>query len=211
MIYSNLLATNFKPLVLDNSVLVNLFSLQYGVRIRECIQNKFIIPDRVVDEFTRRPDDVKQREAFIQRLLDKELIEIRGFQSEEEKSLFEQLTDEQTSLGDGEAMTISTAFCNNYVPVIDENKGTKEAKKLMKSIPVARSTDILMHASVHKSLTEQDYASSVSNALSIGKMHVDLRMRDSIVDLIGVDKALECHSLPDFKSFKRKIEAQRNT
>lgn len=211
MTFSKLLELTSKALVLDNSVLVNLFASQCGASVLQCISNHVIVPDVVVDEFTRRPYQLDLRKTFIQHLVNEELVEIRDRYTEDETALFNLLTDDQISLGDGESMTISIAVCNNCIPVIDEEKGTEKARKLTGDSPIARSTDILMHSSVYRSFSDQDYADCVFRALHIGRMHVELEQRDSIVELIGVQRALLCNSLPEFNDFKRTIGEQSNT
>ena len=205
MTFSNLLTSNFSTLVIDNSVLVNLFACEQGVRILRCIPNHILIPDKVIDEFNRKPDELMYKPKFIQQLLEESLVEMKCMDTIYERNLYNRLIDDGISLGDGEAATISIASFNKFIPVIDESKGRKEAAKVMGDVAIPRSTDLLMHSKVFDTLSAQEYADSIFHALQAGHMHVAPEECTSIVNLIGDHRALLCNSLPNYKSLKAEI------
>jgi len=111
---------------------------------------------------------------------------------------FEQLVigDAKDTLDDGEAATIAHAASLNGIAVFDESKATRLCAQRFPELRLACTVDIFSHADVRTALGNDGLAAAVFNALFHGRMRVFPHHVEWVVELIGIDRAGLCTSLP---------------
>lgn len=199
MTCSSCLADDLTPLVLDTSVLINLHACSHGEQILAAIPNDVLVSDIVVRELDHETSHSNGENQFIHGLVSQAVVKVaqlddRGYQ------LYESLICGPGSLDDGEAATIATAAALDFIPVIDERKGRARAKALVSNQAIAWSLDLLLHPSVQTGLPDGKHVEAIYRALRDGRMRINEERCDAVVELIGVEHALECTSLPGFKT-----------
>lgn len=198
MICSSSLANDLTPLVLDASVLINLHACSFGEKILAAIPNTIVVPDIVVRELGHETSRINGEHRFLENLLARQQVHLSSL-DDGGWAIFERLTTTSPSLGDGEAATIAIAAINTHRPVIDDAKGRKRAQELV-NITSAWSLDLLVHPGVRNGLENDGYIDAVYLALREGRMRIDEERCDAVVQLIGAARALQCPSLPGFKT-----------
>lgn len=207
MICSSSLADDLTPLVLDTSVLINLHACSRGEQILMAIPNTIAVPDIVVRELGHETSRINGEHKFLEGLLARQKVRPVSL-DDAGWAIFEKLTASHPSLGDGEAATIAIATTSAHRPVIDDAKGRKSTETLIGKRTAAWSLDLLVHPNVQEGLGN-GYIEAIYLALREGRMRIDEERCDTIVELIGVERALQCPSLPGFKArrerWKREI------
>ena len=199
MTCSSSLAEDLTPLVLDTSVLINLHACSNGERILAAIPNKILVPEIVVRELDHETSHSNGENQFIRQLISQAIVKVvqlddKGYQQ------YETLVCSPGSLDDGEAATIAAASALGFIPVIDERKGRARAETIINGKTVAWSLDLLVHPNVQAGLPNGEYIEAIYLALRDGRMRIDEDRCDVVVQLIGVERALDCTSLPGFKT-----------
>ena len=146
MTYSTLLEHNTKTLVLDTSVLLNLFSCNYGVRICKCLPNKILLSNIVLDEFWSRYE-INEKKRFIENLDNENLIDRYSIDDIHMIRNFDELR--KSGLGLGEIATIDIANIHKLIPVIDEKKLQKSQRintdcRKLPVLPILSCTDLFI-------------------------------------------------------------------
>ena len=196
--YSNSLANSLTTLVLDTSVVINLHASTYGSRILEALPNSTLVPQTVAAELERESRKNCGERHFLEDLAAAGNARVVPM-SEREYRVFEKLVSGCPSLGDGEAATISIATRKHHCPIIDERQGRLQARALLSGPPPAWSLDLFRHPHVISALGTNDSVHALYLALREGRMRIHEAHCDHVVSLIGVERALECKSLPGFK------------
>lgn len=199
MICSSSLADDLTPLVLDTSVLINLHACSLGEQILTAIPNTIVVPDIVVRELKHETSRINGEHQFLEDLLVRQKVRPVSL-DDAGWAIFEKLTASPSSLGDGEAATIAIATTSAHRPVIDDAKGRKRTEALISKRTAAWSLDLLVHPKVREGLENDGYIEAIYLALREGRMRIDEERCDAIVELIGVERALHCPSLPGFKA-----------
>lgn len=198
MICSSSLADDLSALILDTSVIINLHACSIGDQIIAAIPNDIAVPDIVVQELQHETGRANGEHRFLQDLI--ALKRVRSLPlSDAAWLVFERLTTATSSLGDGEAATIALAATSGFRPVIDDVKGRKAAELLIRGIAPAWSLDVLLHPEVRNEVGVSASHDAIYNALRIGRMRIDDERCDAVVELIGVERAITCTSLPGYK------------
>jgi predicted nucleic acid-binding protein len=198
MIYSSYLNNDSTPLVLDTSVIINLHASTFGEQILSALPNGVLVPQIVVQELEHETSYLNGEYWFILDLIANGKVHL-AILEEREYELFEEMISTSPSLDDGEAATIAIAACRGFVPVIDEKKGRARAKDFIPNQAPAWSLDLFRHAQVVAALGEADSIHCLHLALRDGRMRIHSNHCEQVVKLIGVQRALFCVSLPDFK------------
>lgn len=202
MACSSCLVDDRPPLILDTSVLINLHASSSGRQILANIPNDIFVSDTVVRELDHETSHSKGDNNFIHGLISQAVVSVVQL-DEQSYQLYEQLISGSGSLDDGEAATIATAVTSNFIPIIDERKGRTKARILVGDRVVAWSLDLFLHPSVKTGLPHGDFIEAVYLALREGRMRIDEERCDAVVELIGIERALHCTSLPRFKARKK--------
>lgn len=203
MTCSSFLADTTAALVLDTSVIINLYACGYGEKILATIPNRVLLPQAVIGELEREAGRSDAELAFANRLMDHQTAELTWL-DEHSFGIFETLISGSPSLGDGEAATIALASANAAIPVIDERKGRNRAASLLSLPALPWSLDLLLHPALHAALTEAERVKALYDALRNGRMRIDEGVCDAVAALIGISRALQCTSLPNYKT-RRKV------
>nr|WP_047168236.1 hypothetical protein [Sphingomonas sp. Y57] len=187
------------PLVLDTSVLINLHASTFGEQVLRLIPNDILLPETVVAEINKETGQTNGESGFLQDLITNDVVKVVQM-DEAQANLFETLICSPNSLDDGEAATIAVALLQGFLPIVDERKGRARAQSLMNGEAPAWSLDLFVHPAVQTGLIGNRYTEAVYLALRDGRMRIDETRCDAVVQLIGVERAKECTSLPNFKT-----------
>lgn len=203
MTFSSSLSDDFATFVIDTSVLINLASCKRGKEILQVIDNPFVLAEEAANEIRfgngSRIEPVK---SFLQDVLDTNLVRIATL-SIEERIVYDRITGMYLNLDDGESATIAVAKCRNFTPIIDEKIGRRVAINEFGDGRVMASLDVLAHPKVESHFEHIDFRNLIYLALNVGRMNVLPLHRDYIIELIGIELALKCPSLPNFKALIR--------
>lgn len=192
MNFSSSLSNPDLALVIDTSVLINIHHSTYGVPILSAIPNNIIVPTRVRVEFDQGGLSDRQ---FLLNLEKRGLIAVHEM-TDEELDLFGQLA---SKLDDGESATIAIAIRRGMLPVIDEKKGRTEAMAHSNSVEPGWSLDLLRHPAVLSSLGEEFAKDALFLALRDNHMRIPEEQAETVISLIGEDRARLCTCLPNYK------------
>ena len=199
MTCSSSLADDLTPLILDTSVLINLHACSFGAQIVTAIPNAIAVSEIVVRELEHETSRINGEHQFLQGLIAQQVVQPVSL-DEAGWRIFEKLTKATPSLGDGEAATIAIAATRQFRPIIDDAKGRKSVEAFVSGSAAAWSLDLLVHPDVRKGLANGGYVEAVYLALRVGRMRIDEARCDAVVTLIGTERALQCTSLPGFKT-----------
>ncbi|HMQ92336.1 hypothetical protein [Amaricoccus sp.] len=198
MTFSSSLADESRPLVLDTSVLINLHACTFGERILMALPNAIVVTQAVADELDNETGRRNGDHRFLHGLAGKGTIEIVAM-TDDEYELFAALTSGASSLDDGEAATIAVAARRDLRAVIDERKGRAQAVTRMGGEEPGWTLDLLQHPAARRSLGDAEIAKAIYLALREGRMRIPQEHGDAIVALIGIERALHCPCLPNYK------------
>jgi predicted nucleic acid-binding protein len=209
MTFSSALTDDPRPLVLDTSVLINLHACTFGERILTAIPNAVVVPDVVAVELDNETGRRNGDHGFLHGLVGQGKISIVAMTDDEYED-FSALTSGTASLDDGEAATIAVAVRRRFRAVIDEKKGRAQAVMRMGGEGPGWTLDLLQHPAVPRTLGEADQTEAIYLALREGRMRIPQELGGAIVALIGMDRALHCSCLPNYKGLIKGREGFRN-
>ncbi|OZG73089.1 hypothetical protein BTA51_11365 [Hahella sp. CCB-MM4] len=204
MKYSCCLTNTKSPLVLDTSVIINLHASGEAKSIIETLPNPIMVTENVLNEIRGEYNDSSAQKFLLRDLQAQELIAIVPL-SEGDLARYTELVSEPRSLDDGEAATIAVALENNHIAVVDERKGLQRLQDEKPGCCTPTTIDLLLHPSVINIFGTTYVADLVFNALSEARMRILLEHREAVVDLIGIERALKCNSLPNFKQWRGQV------
>ena len=198
MTFSSCLIDDETPLVLDTSVLINLHASTYGERILDALPHDIIVSKEVAAELDNETSKAGGEHNFLHNLVAKGDVQIIAM-DEAEFYFFTTLVSSPFSLDDGESATIAIAQNRNMQPVLDERKGRAKAARAMPRRTPGWTLDLLRHPSVLAQLSDADAVEALYLALLVGQMRIAEEHCDDVVALIGINRAKECTSLPNYK------------
>ncbi len=183
------------PIILDASAVINLNGSGAASAILSALGRDFIVPQDVYDELKRGATNGRRDFEALDDLIGEKIIRCQDIGAGYD--LFETLTigPSALTLDDGEAATIALAFELNGAAVVDESKGRRLALQLASGVPLLASVELFCHPVVKNALGGE-MADAVFNALQQARMHVLPSHHAWIVKLLGLERALLCHSLP---------------
>lgn len=197
MTYSSSLSDETTALVLDTSALINLHASRRGGDILNAIPNPMIVAQIVAGELDHETSRRGGEEAFLRALSRAGQVELADL-SEEEFTIFYELTSSSSSLDDGEAATIALARARGLVPVIDERRGRTQAKSIIGAEP-AWSLDLLFHPEATARLGNDLFGDALYHALRDGRMRIPHECTHQVVGIIGDERARHCTCLPGYR------------
>lgn len=191
------LSDRHKAIVLDASVLINLNATGCGKEILSSVPQECITPTQVIEELNRGAIRGHSDCQKVEYLLDGGQLIAKSISVSAEE-LYESLIagDAATTLDDGEAATIALASELGAAAIIDERKALKLCERRFPNLPVVTTPDLLLGTSVKDALGCTKVADALFKALTIGRMRVPARLQAAIIDLIGIERAALCTSLP---------------
>lgn len=205
MTYSSYTTDDLTPLILDTSVLINLYASTYGACILTALPNDVQVPELVATELEHETSKTNGEHQFIQELVASSKVQLVAL-NDREWRVYAALVSSSPSLGDGEAAAIAIAACRHHLPVIDERKGRLQAQIHCAGRLPHWSLDIFRHPQVVTALGAVDSINALYLALRDGRMRIHEDHCDHVVNFIGLQRALECSSLPGYKI--RRLEWQ---
>lgn len=210
MIFSSSLSDNPTSLVIDTNVLINLAACQPGKEILKIIDNRFVLSESAANEirdgYGARIEPVK---SFLRDVLEEDLVRIVAL-SAEERRVQDRILGKYLNLDDGESATIAVAKCRNFTPIIDEKIGRRVAINEIGDGCVMTSLDVLTHPKVTSHFDDVAFQHLIFLALNVGRMNILPVHRDYVIDLIGVEQAMKCPSLPNFRALMREWAEESN-
>lgn len=200
----NCLASGDKSVIIDTSVAINLNGTQFSEGIIKAFNARFLMMEIAYGELTPGYNDAN----LVGNLSERGLLDVAPLCPEGEK-VFLKLVSGQASktLDDGEAATIAFAHMTGSIAAIDERKATALCGKDYPSLGLVSTIDILSHPNVLNALGEKNLAEAVYNALKFARMRVSDDKVDWVLQVIGIDKAMECSSLS--KVARQNLEKMR--
>lgn len=185
------------PLVLDASVVVNLNATGFADRVLDAIPAGVFIPDPVVRELQRGTKMGYSDATDLDMLLAQGLINTLKVPVSVQSEYISLVSGSSTSsLGDGEAATIASAFAMRAWAGIDERKARRICRESYKDVRVASTIDILAHPEVVRSLSDDEFSSALLAALEVANMQVQKHHMDWVVAHIDPNRLSGCLSLP---------------
>jgi len=161
--------------VLDASAVINLNATDCAHDILRALGDRIVVVDTVVDELAVGTRTSREDPAKLQDL-------VAGRASE--------------TLDDGEAASIAFALESGGAVVIDERKANRICRERFPQLRLACTVDIFLHPAVGAALGRERLISAVLSALQRARMQVPVHHLASVVDLVGVEQAGRCPSLP---------------
>jgi predicted nucleic acid-binding protein len=163
-----------------------------------------VVPEVVADELDTETGRRNGDHGFLHGLVAQGKISIVAL-TDDEYELFAALISGTPSLDDGEAATITVAANREFRAVIDEKKGRAQAVARMGGEEPCWTLDLLQHPAARRSLGDAALTEAIYLALREGRMRIPQELGDAIVTLIGMERALHCSCLPNYKGLlKRK-------
>jgi predicted nucleic acid-binding protein len=185
-------------LVVDTSVAINLYATGAGERILSALPNEILVPEIVIRDLDHDHGRKTGEYEFLLELISKGRVKSVKL-NDSGWFIFEKLASAASSIGDGEASVIAVASSLGVVPVLDDAKARAYGPIHTRGTLPAWSLDILVHPFVEARLGPDSFADSIYLALQNGRMRIDEERCQPVVELIGIEHALKCPCLPNFK------------
>jgi predicted nucleic acid-binding protein len=183
-------------LVIDTSVLLNLLGSCRPQFLLNHIPFEVIVPQAVFREITREPNMEAKTDADLSRLIERGSLRVVEPDREvEEIALSLTGAPSPDDLDDGEAFAIAQAVVMNARLTIDERKGRRIVERQFPQIVCLFTLDLIEQAALRASLGEAELAQLIYSALFWTRMRIPNERRDSIISLIGKERARKCPSL----------------
>lgn len=184
-------------LVADASAIINLIATGCARDIFSALPNHVFVVDVVPGELEAGRQRGRETCDRLKELVASGVIDIVELNDDATRH-FEELVvgPAATTLDDGEAATIAYALAHAGTALIDERKATRICGERFPELRLACTVDVLNHPEVQRQLGAQALADAVFNALDGARMRVLPQHLEWIVELIGVERAALCESLP---------------
>lgn len=183
-------------LVLDTSVAINLVCTGMADDILVALGSKVHLPARVLSELRNGRAYGHNQADVIERLLDRDLLELVPLQDDSLTAFFELVSGTTAeSLGDGEAATIAIALKTRSIAVIDEQKARKIINKRHQSLPTIMTMDLLMKQEATQAFPRERIERAVIDALQFGRMQVATRHYTWLVERLDGKTLESCPSV----------------
>lgn len=192
-------------IVVDASTIINLNATGYGASILGAIPNPVIITDVVQSELLEDSRSGRNDGQLVAALISAGLLSIAKL-DDLKGTHFEELVigrgDE--TLDDGEAATIAFGIEIGAIVLVDERKANRICAHRFPRLLVGSSLDLFSHDAVLSALGKDALSDAVHNALQRARMRVPMPYVDWVANLIGLDRAILCESLP--RSVRAELE-----
>ncbi|NBC32969.1 MAG: hypothetical protein GVY13_09875 [Alphaproteobacteria bacterium] len=185
-------------LVIDASVLLNLLGTGRPAGVLAALNRRVLVESGTLrgevktDPVTRNSAKAVVAELFSQSALEEVCL------SDQAMPTFMRLTGgpPPDDLEDGEAATIAHALDIGGVAVLDERKAIRIVRERWPDLPQLTTLDLLASPDIHAVFGSTVQAELVHTALMTARMRVSDPFFDWVVDLIGVEQARLCPSIP---------------
>lgn len=193
----SLLANQLAPVVIDASVAINLNASGIGEAILRAIPNTTFICDIALTEVRDDRRSGRADATLTGTLISAQVLRVVPLSDAAELE-FEKLVVGPASetLDDGEAATLALALSMGGIATLDERKGHRLARERYPTLIVSWTAELFAYPKVQELLGRDQLAEGVFRSLRDARMRVPDSHVQWVVDLIGVDRAAECLSLP---------------
>lgn len=184
-------------LVADTSVIINLNASGFARNIIQALPGKVVITDAVKTELEEGRSYGWKDADMLEMYFADGLIEVVDL-NETAAQKFEGLVTGPAvmTLDDGEAATIAYSDVNKTIALIDERKANRICAERFPELTVKCTVDLFAHSCVETRLGQDNLKLAVFNALYHGQMRVFPHHIEWVVNLIGINRANMCNSLP---------------
>ncbi|WP_295167457.1 hypothetical protein [uncultured Brevundimonas sp.] len=183
--------------IADASVLINLAATGRCSEILAALGAPVALVDVVLRELQRGSANGHGVLDHIEPLIESGQIRVLEMEAADEApylSLVAGGTAE--TLDDGEAATLVVAARLAAIALIDERKATAIAKRRFSSLELRSSTDLLFATLPDEGAHTGPLADALFSALQGARMRVPAHWQTRVVEVLGVERASLCHSLP---------------
>lgn len=184
-------------LVADASTIINLNGSGRAEDILRILPHKMIVTENAVIELERGRQEAHKDAEKLAHLIEAGLV-LRETFGPGGLHIYEELVSGPAveSLDDGEAATIAYAFEVNGVALIDDRKAWSLCSRKYPTVSLASTSELLVHSEITARLGEDDQADAIFAALQVARMRVPHELHQTVIRIIGQDRATLCHSLP---------------
>jgi len=184
-------------IVIDASTAINLNASGYAREILAAMPNAVLVTDVVLGELHEDSRSGRQDAKLLSALVDEGLVRLVRI-SDLEYGIFERLVAGRSvdTLDDGEAATIAYAVETGALAVVDERKANKICRIAYPELAVGCTIDLFCHERVRSVLADVVLGDAIFNTLRGARMRVLPRHLAWVVDIIGLERASLCESLP---------------
>lgn len=184
-------------IIADASVAINLNASGQALEILGALRCHVAITDNVEAELLEDSRPGRQDAALLAELVAANRIRIVSL-NQPALEVFGGLVAGSTTetLDDGEAATIACSVTHGAVPVIDERKGRRICNQRFPGVRLLSTAELFMQPAVEAALGHDALRDAVFRALQTARMRVLPDYVAWVVALIGIDRALQCPSLP---------------
>ena len=181
----------------DTSVVINLHATGRAELILPALPNRIVVVEEVVRELeggrrTGRTDAVALEGWIAGGLVETARLGAAG------RGHFGELANGRAAetLDDGEAATVAGALERDAVALIDERKATRICGDRFPHLLTACTVDVLAQRDVRAACGLDGIAEAIFEALHRGRMRVPEHYGQWVVEVIGLERAARCRSLP---------------
>ena len=182
------------PLIADASVVIGLNASGQARSIIQMIQRRIIVPENAANELAIGARFGHDDSAQLEVLIGAGLVEMTALEGAA-LTTYETLIDGTfgETLDDGEAATIALAVQRSGLALIDEKKARRICGQHFPSLTIGSTAQLILGAS---GLGANAQIEAMLNALRKGRMRVPQEFVEKVVELIGMEEAAACPSLP---------------
>jgi predicted nucleic acid-binding protein len=183
--------------VADTSVAININATGFAAEILDALPYRVAVTDVVVSELQEDTRSGRNDAGLLNELVRARHMEVVPLGGEGQ-SLFTSLVigPAADTLDDGEAATIAYAAERGIRPVIDERKARRICAQRFAQLQPLSSVDLFVATGVEAALGRLALSNAMFRALQTARVRVLPHYLDWVVDLIGVERAALCPSLP---------------
>ena len=184
-------------LVADASTVINLIATGNVRAIVSALPHRILVVDVVRRELETGRARGREASDRLAELAVEGLLELVDL-GDDAVPCFEDLVigPAAETLDDGEAATIAYAVTHGETALIDERKANRICAARYPQLRIACTLDVLLHQGVQRQLGLDQVSDSVFKALRDGRMGVMPDQLDSVIGLIGEERAALCPSIP---------------
>lgn len=192
MTYSSCLNDTLDDLLLDTSVFINLSGSGVISDILNALPHRILMTQEAAGELVPTARSGRNDLLVLQSEVAAGRIELLNLAASARLRFARLISDSERPLGDGEAATIAAAETQDGIAVIDDRR----ARIIGSTGYLASSIDLFAHRNVIGNLGHRKLADAVYFALKNSRMAVQENQREWAISLLGIERALECNSLP---------------
>jgi predicted nucleic acid-binding protein len=184
-------------LVVDASGVISLNATGCAATIIRALSQRIVVTEAVQAELASGRSSGRRDADFLKDLVEGGLVEVTGL-GEAGLAHFETLVAGPAidTLDDGEAASIACAAERQGAVILDDAKAIRICAREFPGIRIGCTVDLLSHPCLAKTLSRSDLAEAVFQALQQGRMRVFSKYLNWVTELIGMERAALCRSLP---------------